>query len=111
MVYLDNITDAQAVFIPRSGSASGGSLAFRLFSTVDRRSYFDARVSDLGPSDLYWRLAVTLPQGCPEGSYEYSLTEDGEEVDCGTAMVGSPEPGPKEYIKQTEYGQYREYGA
>lgn len=111
MVYLENITEAQAVLVPRAGSASGGSLTFRLFSTVDRRSYFDALVSDLGSSALYWHLAVTLPPDCPDGSYEYSLMEDGEERDCGAAMVGNPESRPKEYIKQTEYGQYREYGA
>lgn len=111
MVYLENTTDAQAVLIPRSGSASGRSLSLRLFSTVDRRSYVEASISDLGVSALYWKLAVTLPAGCPDGSYEYSLMEDGEEVDCGAAMVGSPASRPKEYIKHTEYGQYREYGA
>lgn len=103
MLYLDNTGEAQAVYIPRSGAADGG-LVFRARSTVDLTE-FSVGTIDLGTSRLYYNVSVVLPEGIPDGEYEYTLLADGVPVSSGLLVIGEA-AGAGEYNREIEYEQY-----
>ena len=53
MLYLHNITEAQALFIPKDGIRDTGDLSLYAKSTIDLDRKFDVHVIDLDTSDLY----------------------------------------------------------
>ena len=111
MIYLENNTEAQQVLIPRTGLEGMGPLVLRLRSTVDLTVVLDEEVTDIGTSGLYYRTAVRLPEGCPDGSYEYELRSGGRTLSCGTVTVGKyRDGGITEYVKDEEYEQYENIG-
>ena len=105
MIYLQNITESQVMFIPRTGMTPQGDLVFKAKSTIDLEVEINQVVTDLQTSDLYFNLAVTLNAGLPDGEYEYSLLAGEILVSSGLLVIG--ENGKtSEYNKVITYEQY-----
>lgn len=92
------------MFIPKVFTDLSGSLSLKLTSTVNL-TYEANAVLDLDTSDLYYRVAVTLPSGMPDGEYEYELTVDNEVASTGVVVLVE-ESEPTQYNKTIEYEQY-----
>ena len=82
MIYLQNTTESQVLFVPRNGADASGELTLKARNTIDQDFIID-RVLDLKTSDLYFNLAISLPAGCPDGEYEYALMDRSEERRVG----------------------------
>lgn len=89
MVYLENTTEAQPLFIPRSRADVFGRLTLALRSTVGLEIVVDAEAIDLDTTPLYYRVAVALPEGAAEGEYEYALADETGTLATGVAYVGT----------------------
>lgn len=93
------------MLIPKSIDVAGAML-FSLMSTVDRVTYMeDVEVTDMGTSELYYRMEIALPEGLPVGEYEYKLTADGSVLSSGLMWVGELS-GSDEYQNTITYEQY-----
>lgn len=104
MVYLENTTDAQPVFIPRSRADVAGDLTLALRSTVGLDIVVDAEAIDLDTTPLYYRVAVALPEGAADGEYEYTLSDETGALATGVAYVGTL-ARPTETDNNIEYEQ------
>jgi hypothetical protein len=69
MIYLQNTTGSQVMFIPRSGQSPKGDLVFKARNTIDLEVEINEAVTDLQTSDLYFNLAISLPADLPNGEY------------------------------------------
>jgi hypothetical protein len=105
MIYLNNTTEAQAVFIPRDTSVTG-ALRFKARSTVGLDVPVTVAMLDLDGHRLCYQLAITLPEGIASGEYEYELTAGGIPVSTGVMVVRDGLAKPEEYNKTIEYEQY-----
>ena len=105
MIYLQNITDSQVVFVPKNGAVPSGDLVFKAKSTIDLAVEVSQGVIDLQTSDLYFRIAVTLPDGLPNGEYEYSIMNGDTILASGLLVIGE-NSHPSEYNKEIQYEQY-----
>lgn len=106
MIYLQNTQEAQVVYVPRSnGGRSQGDLVFKAKNTINLEDEVDVHVTDLQVSDLYYYLAVSLPENVPDGEYEYTLSAEGETLSTGLLVVGDYSK-PNEYDKNITYEQY-----
>lgn len=106
MIYLQNTTESQVMFIPRSDAVPQGDLVFKAKSTIDLEVEINQVVTDLQTSDLYFNLAVTLNAGLPDGEYEYSLSAGETLLSSGLLVIGD-NSRPSEYNKDIKYEQYR----
>jgi hypothetical protein len=89
MVYLENTTEAQPLFIPRSRAEVVGDITLTLRSTVGLEIVVNAEAIDLNTSALYYRVAVALPADLAAGEYEYTLTDDTGKIATGVAFIGT----------------------
>ena len=105
MIYIDNSTTAQVVYVPASEKKVEGSLTFMLMSTVNRQEALSVSVTQEGQSDLYYKFKLTLTNKMQEGEYEYILKQNNDILDCGLAIVGSSSP-KTEYNSVIQYEQY-----
>lgn len=104
MIYLENTTAAQPLFIPRSKAETIGRLTLKMRSTVGLEIVVDAEALDLDTSELYYRVAVALPEGAADGEYEYTLTDDTGVLSTGIAYVGQL-ARPEETDNEIRYEQ------
>ena len=104
MVYLENTTEAQPLFLPRSRAEVVGDLTLTLRSTVGLEVVVNAEAIDLNTSALYYRVAVALPADLAEGEYEYTLTDEVGTLSTGIAYVGEL-ARPTETDTNIEYEQ------
>lgn len=105
MIYLQNTTESQVMFIPKNGVTPQGGLVFTAKSTIDLDTKVNRAVTDLQTSDLYFNLAIALPAGLPNGEYEYSLSSGGVMLSTGLLVIGGY-TNPSEYNKEITYEQY-----
>ena len=105
MIYLQNTQEAQVVYIPRNGVIPQGDLVFKAKNTINLEDEVDVHVTDLQVSDLYYYLAVSLPENVPDGEYEYTLSSEGDTLSTGLLVVGAYSK-PNEYDKNITYEQY-----
>ena len=106
MIYLQNTQEAQEVYVPRSnGMTPDGDLVFKAKNTINLTEEIDLYVSDLQVSDLYYFLAVTLPENVTDGEYEYSLSFEDTILATGLLVVGDYSR-PEQYDKEITYEQY-----
>lgn len=106
MLYLENTTDAQILFIPKAKATSASQLTLRVQSTIDLAEYFNSTVLDLDTSALYFNVSLALPADMPDGEYAYTLEGGGEVLSSGLLIVGSYENVISQYNKDIEYEQY-----
>lgn len=105
MIYLQNTTESQVMFIPRNGVTPQGDLVFKAKSTIDLEVEINQVVTDLQTSDLYFNLAIELPAGLPDGEYEYTLSYEDDILSTGLLVIGE-NSRPSEYNKDITYEQY-----
>ena len=105
MIYLQNTTESQVLFVPRNGAEASGELTLKARNTIDQDFIID-RVLDLRTSDLYFNLAITLPEECPDGEYEYALMDDNIVLSTGILVLQSAD-ARTDYDKDIVYEQYR----
>ena len=106
MIYLDDKTTPQAMFIPKAVTGQAGELSLRMVSTVDNTTPVDVTVVNVDTHDLYYNVAVALPEDAQPGEYEYTLTAGGIVVSDGIVIVGEPKNQYNEYGNQEQYEQY-----
>lgn len=104
MIYLQNTTESQVLYVPKNGTEASGELTLKARNTIDQDFVID-QVLDLNTSDLYYNLAIALPAGCPDGEYEYALMDDGIILSTGILILESSQ-SRNEYNKDIEYEQY-----
>ena len=107
MVYLENTTEAQPLFIPRSRADVFGRLTLALRSTVGLEIVVDAEAIDLDTTPLYYRVAVALPEGTATGEYEYTLAVGEELMSSGLLVIGENSTA-SQYNKEITYEQYEQ---
>jgi hypothetical protein len=105
MIYLQNTTDPQVMFIPRSDAVPQGDLVFKARNTIDLEVEINEVVTDLQTSDLYFNLAISLPADLPNGEYEYTLAVGEIRLSTGLLVIGE-NSHPSEYNKEITYEQY-----
>lgn len=107
MIYLENTQEAQEVYIPRNNGETpqGGDLVFKAKNTINLDVEIDMYVSDLRVSDLYYFLAVILPEEVTDGEYEYTLSFEDTILSTGLLVVGDYTK-PDQYEKDVTYEQY-----
>ena len=105
MLYLQNSTEAQMVFVPSNGEVPSGDLVLKAKSTIDLVTEIEVQVVDLDISDIYMHLSVVLDEGIANGEYEYTLTAGDEVVSTGLLIVGDLSH-PEQYNHAIEYDQY-----
>lgn len=108
MVYLENTSESQVIYVPRHGIAAAGDLVFTAVNTIDLEAEIIENVLDLASSERYYSLALHLPEGLPCGEYEYTLTGGGTVLSTGLLVVGDTSAKPDEYEKDITYEQYTE---
>lgn len=106
MIYLKHNTEAQSLYIPKDGESPSGRLTFRAESTVDLTG-FSAEVLDIHTSDLFFRIAVRLPEDASMGEYDYTLQEGQRILSTGVLVVGDLQP-MQQYNNIITYEQYRQ---
>ena len=87
MLYLRNITGAQSLEVPRPGAVPEGDLTFQARSTINLDVVMDLQVLDLKMSNQYFFLAVQVPEGAPNGEYQYIISVGGEVVTTGILVL------------------------
>lgn len=105
MIYLENTTEAQAVYVPRDTDLHG-VLRLTMRSTVGLDVPVDVALLDLDVHRLCYHIGVTLPDGIASGEYEYRLAADGETVSTGVMVVKDGLAAPGQYNKTIQYEQY-----
>ena len=105
MLYLQNTEEAQVLYVPRNGRIPEGDLVFKAKSTIDLETEIDLQVANLDISLIYMHLAVTVPQGCPNGEYEYTVSAGEEVVSTGLLIIGENFL-PDQYNHTITYEQY-----
>ena len=105
MIYLQNTTETQVMFIPRSDAVPQGDLVFKARNTIDLEVEINEVVTDLQTSDLYFNLAISLPTDLPNGEYEYILAVGDIRLSTGLLVIGE-NSHPSEYNKEITYEQY-----
>lgn len=105
MLYLQNTEEAQVLFVPRNCEIPSGDLVFKAKSTIDLATEIDLPVVNLDVSGLYLHLAVTIPEDCPNGEYEYTVLAGDEVVSTGILIIGENST-PEQYNHTIEYDQY-----
>ena len=102
MIYLQNTTETQVMFIPRSDAVPQGDLVFKARNTIDLEVEINEVVTDLQTSDLYFNLAISLPTDLPNGEYEYILAVGDIRLSTGLLVIGE-NSHPSEYNKEITY--------
>lgn len=105
MIYLQNTTESQVMFVPRNGATPQGDLVFKAKSTIDLDVEINQEVTDLQTSGQYYNLAISLPADLPNGEYEYALSVGEILLSSGLLVIGE-NFRPSEYNKEITYEQY-----
>ena len=84
---------------------ASGELTLKLRNTIDQ-DVIIAHVTDNHKSNIYFNLEITLPEGCPDGEYEYALVDENNVLSTGIMVLVSAETS-NEYNKDIEYEQYK----
>lgn len=96
MIYLDNITSAQEVYIPHEGLADlAQGVTFSLRSTIGKAVVYSSTIGEITREGAYFVITVELPAGLAIGEYEYCV-EQGGVVCNGLAQLGEYSKGARQ---------------
>lgn len=134
MIYLENTTAAQMVYLPASGPKVDGGIVLEMVNTIDRTpldgvgadrvvAFVDADDKFFHDADgllfvvpgnddgsvLYYPVAVELPEGVTEGEYEYKASAGGRVISCGLLIIGDRTAPVEENKHTVEYEQYNAF--
>lgn len=104
MIYLNNISKPQVIFVPKSRETKG-DMVFSIKSTINLDVPVDAKVADI-QSDFFVQFPVTLPADITSGEYEYILTDAEGVVSTGLLCIEG-ESGMQEFNKSITYEQFK----
>lgn len=105
MVYLNNTSEVQVMYIPMSVRDAMGKVFFKAFSTGSLQGFsFHAREYD--SSAHYHMVTIELPQ-IADGEYEYTLSDEMGVLSTGLLVIGGLSK-PVEYNNEIRYEQYAE---
>lgn len=117
MIYLQNTTESQFLFVPKSmnrgfhvgGLRASGAVMSTMFvakSTIDLAWEIQEQVHDMGDFGLYYVIEIHLPAGIPDGEYEYTLRNNiNGTLSTGLLVIGE-KALVEEYNKEIVYEQY-----
>lgn len=112
MIYLDNTSIQQTVYVPRRGlDGYTVSASLRLVSTIDLTEYVVA-VQDQSVSGQYFLVSLALPSGVQSGEYEYAVLNNRDEVIAQGVCEVRPAPlgpHPLEYDTLDTPQEFRQY--
>lgn len=76
-------------------------------NTTDLKVILDTEVTDKGTSARYYNFDITLPEGIPDGEYEYILQDGEETLSTGIITIqGGVDYHKRQYDKTIQYEQY-----
>ena len=104
MIYLQNHTYLQSIYIPKSFRGKGNAYKLVLESTIDR-SKVELEVTDKGGTQNYL-FDFHLPADTQVGEYYYNVYQDDKLLAQGVAEVIYSDAEIKSYKKDIEYEQY-----
>lgn len=104
MIYLENITDQQQMWIPKQIESSG-PLSFKAYSTVNLQG-FVLPAEDISSSQLYYEFRISLPENLNIGEYAYTLSDNDKVVASGLLVIGETSQSVEYYEEFAAYEQY-----
>jgi hypothetical protein len=105
MIYLNNSTATQVVYVPATSIKVDGTLTFTLKNTIDNNEPISVSVTSTNESDIYYKFNLSLTAKIQEGEYEYELKKGTTDLEQGLAIVGDSSQ-KKEYNNIISYEQY-----
>ena len=112
MIYLDNTSIRQTVYVPRRGlDGYTVSASLRFVSTIDLTEFVVA-VQDQSTSPLYFLVTFQLPLEVQAGEYEYAVLNNRDEVIAQGVCEVRPAPlgpHPLEYDTLDTPQEFRQY--
>lgn len=127
MIYIENSTERQGIYVPVSYKNPEGDIEhyrFLLFNTVNLAKSVDEilRTADfnndfnadfaleaepiVSKGGQYYFFTIELPENMVTGTYEYALMHGYALLSRGVAMVGEFKNNDSQYHKDIEYEQY-----
>lgn len=106
MVYLEQNTEQQVLYVPKNGRDARGKVFFKAYSTIGQFGFSFEAVED-GTSLLYHKVLVELKENIPAGEYEYDLSDEAGVLSNGLLVIGDKD-AKVEYLIDNEYEQYEE---
>lgn len=108
MIYLNNTTEEQEVFLPiieRKGA--NATYTLRLRSTMTGEAFLDdILVEDLNRFADYYEFVLTLPSPIATGTYRLDVLQSGSVVCTMLAQVEAPEY----FIEDNNDLKFKQYG-
>ena len=105
MIYLNNTSEVQTMFIPKSVRDSEGKVFFKAFSTGTLQG-FSFHVREMESTAIYHMVSAELPK-IADGEYEYTLSDEEGVLSTGILVIGG-QSEPVEYNNNMTYEQYTE---
>ncbi len=81
-------------------------MKLKIKNTTDLREIYDSEVTDKGTSAGYYTIDISLPEGIPDGEYEYILSDGDNILSTGIMTILGDGLEKKQYNKDIEYEQY-----
>lgn len=106
MVYVNNTTDVQIMYIPKSVRDANGKVYFSAYSTMNLQG-FSFHSEEEESSSLYHLVAIELPNDIKDGEYEYTLSDNNGILSTGLLVIGGLSKAV-EYKNEIQYEQYSE---
>lgn len=75
-------------------------------NTTDLQVIYSQEVTDKQTSSQYFTFDITLPEGIPDGEYEYALTDGEVTLSTGIMTILGKASAPEQYEKDIQYEQY-----
>lgn len=107
MIYLQDTSGEQTIWVPKSFSSSAASFAFTFHSTTGLED-IATEVTDEGEGEYYKFTVDVQGLGLTPGEWEYTVTSFGNVMASGVLTVVSDELEYRRiYDKNITYEQYR----
>lgn len=80
-------------------------MTLKIYNNLTKVSYTLENLVDLRQSSINYCFNITLPEGIDNGEYNYTLTDDEDNVAAtGILQIGSYAPQKQAYTAQTNNG-------
>lgn len=76
-------------------------------NTIDLNVILDTEVTDKGTSARFYTFDITLPEGIPDGEYEYTLKDGDTILSTGIINIRGKAENDTQYEKAIQYTQYK----
>lgn len=76
-------------------------------NTIDLNVILDTEVTDKGTSARFFTFDISLPEGIPDGEYEYTLKGGDTILSTGIINIRGKAENDTQYEKEIQYTQYK----